>query len=183
MCAAAAASCVYVCATIVPRAAGMLPAGVLTDSSARVAQWERLSVLLQFQPWYHVATQVNSGHGYCWCRLPEPGGSVRASSKRLATCLLLEPGGFVRASSKGLATCLLLEPGGSVRASSKGLTTCLLLEPGGSVHAVSKRSAMCVCAGLILTNLPTSRGACRDHSESEQGKLVPSLVYCNNQEY
>ena len=33
---------------------------------------------------YDVATQVNSGHGFCWCRLREPGGSVRAVSKKLA---------------------------------------------------------------------------------------------------
>jgi len=117
----------------------MLPAGVLTDSSSRVAQWERLFVLLPFQPWFDVATHVNSGGGFCWCRLLEPGGSVHASSKRLATCLLLEP--------------------------------------GSSVHAGSKRLAMCVCTGPTLTNLLTSRRACRDYSESEQRTARAVPVY------
>jgi len=94
---------------------------------------------------------------FCWCQLLEPGGSARASSKRLAACLLLEPGGSVRASSKRLATCLLLEPGGSVRASSKRLAACLLYEPGGSVHAVAKSPAMFAHSHSIPTALDASR--------------------------
>jgi len=61
--------------------------------------------------------------------------------------------------------------------SGHGFSGYLLLEPGSSVHAGSKRLAMCVCTGPTLTNLLTSRRACRDYSESEQRTARAVPVY------